>query len=209
MNNKCKNCFFENDVDSIFCQECGYSMDAEKISLKNIDKSPKHKHLDIDDVIFQPREKNNNFITFLKFLIMIVVVGFILLVMIGVFSQTSTNQQNTQVTTHPTPDPQIESDSFPLSDLILQNLSTEWAEQGVLNIQGTLTNTNMRSAQNVNVRVDFYKDEDNTQLFDTRYITISGVSYRGAYSFSESVKINITRKFWYTLTIVSAEYYKP
>lgn len=59
----CPNCNFENAVESLFCQECGFNLPDEKSSPKK-SKTNKTNSLyqklnnkEINDVIFRPEKK--------------------------------------------------------------------------------------------------------------------------------------------------------
>ena len=117
----------------------------------------------------------------------------------------SDSGSETEAVVTPTPDM-----TFPISLLTLEELDLEWGgyNKETLYLKGTLKNAYTISAKDVRIRVDFYKYENSQNLFDTRYVTIPGVTMNGAYTFKEELyTLNYQGKFWYTATIVSVESY--
>lgn len=203
---KCDKCGFDNSAGSAFCQECGDKLTNEGLPVKNNTvKYRVYKQIEtgIDDVMFVPKKRKGNKVFNIILVCLILVVCFL----VGkIFINSSSGDSSAfQIT----PTPFVET--FPLNQLSLKNLDSEWSGYGnnaILYIKGTLMNNYSQSAKNVEIRIDFYGKEDNEDLFDTRYITISGVSYNGAYSFNEPIYgFNSLKKFWWQLTVISAEAY--
>lgn len=242
---KCPNCLFENNTESLFCQECGFKLPEikkKKISKHHIESDEDYKFVwtcdycgkefpnkktcdlhektcdekpistnkngiyqklnknnDLDDIIFKPKEKRS------YWWIVVVVIGiFFLLILLINSSNNSSYNSDYQ------PTPTI-SQSFPLYQLNIEDIDSEWVGYGknaILYITGTIKNSSSISAKNVEIRVDFYKDKNNQNLFDTRYFTLNGVANNGAYSFREAIgSLNYNGQFWYTTKINNAENY--
>ena len=208
---KCTKCGFANLENSSFCQDCGFEMggQAKKARTQNIEESKKnlHKHIEeIDDVIFKPKKKGSAIGRLFKLFLIAVgigIVGIIILALLA-FSQTD-NSYNTPETVSDKP---VVPDTFPVGYLSIEDLDSDWVGQQFY-VKGILKNSYNYGAKNVVVRVDFYKDKAQQQLFDTRYVTIVGVPKSGAYSFTEPVYINpYDGQFWFVLTADSAEILK-
>lgn len=201
---KCQECSYDNLPHSDFCQNCGFSL---KKHPHKEDESPvssiRQEIEKIDDVIFKPK-KNGSFIgKALKLFFVIAGIGFVglvgLIFLIAVFDSETPSTSNAD---------SIETDSttFPIGYLEIQDLDSDWVGQQFY-ISGVLKNSYSLGAKDISVRVDFYKDENEEELFDTRYITILGVIANGAYSFEEPVYINpYDGRFWYVTQIESADY---
>lgn len=201
MNITCSKCGTDNTEDSLFCQECGHK-------LSGTTSSPRHSHSDsslheaiekIDDVMFKPNKRSSTFRNIVIILVILIVGFFIVLFISSDENGTTSNQTQDSSTVFP-----IENLSIPEDEL-----NAEWVGQ-IFHIKGVLKNQHTQAAGNVSVRVDFYNDKEMKHLFDTRYITLIGVSANGAYSFNEPVYINVpsSQNFWYTAQIQSAEYLK-
>lgn len=201
---KCQECSYENLSHSSYCQECGTPLKKSQSKKDNTspENSIRHEIERLDDVIFKPK-KNGGFVSrAIKIFFVLAGIGFIGLIGLGILVAVFSDD-NTSYSTDP-----VETDltSFPLGYLEIQELDSEWVGQQFY-ISGVLKNSYSTGASDVKVRVDFYKDENEEELFDTRYITILGVSANGAYSFDEPVYINpYDGRFWYVTQIESAEY---
>ena len=199
MKKKCAKCGFENLEDSEFCQECG-----TQLTLKTESKSYSFNEgiEKIEDVVFKPKKKG--FVGRIIKLFLILAICFIGLI---VFVMLLPTNESTQTGTKNTND--VDLTSFPINELSIEELDAEWVGQQ-LYIKGILKNNYSNPAKNVGIRVDFYKDKEMKQLFDTRYITVVGVSAKGAYNFNEPIDINEppSQQPWYNVQIESAEYLK-
>ncbi|MGI5826773.1 MAG: zinc ribbon domain-containing protein [Patescibacteria group bacterium] len=197
---KCKNCGFANPEDSVFCQECGEKLSEEVSSKQKTKDLSIHEEIEegIDDVLFIPKKKKSNAARN-------IIIGLLILIaflfFVSVFSSDSTTQTNTNST-------DIVDQAFPISYLSIKDLDSEWGgyNRNILYLKGTLKNDFNELAVDVSLRVDFFRDKETTDLFDTRYITIIGVPANGAYSFKEEVPSFFTdKRFWYNVQIVGAE----
>lgn len=186
----CDKCRTINENNSKFCINCG----------SRLFKGKKHK---TEEVLFIPESEKSRF-SFKR-----IIIGFLIgclalfsLIVIAVFVSNLSSSQTNESSF-------ITDETFPLSSLNLKDLDSEWSGYGssaLLYIKGTLSNNDSKSAKNVQLRIDFYKDQAENDLFDTRYITLPGVSYYGAYTFKEPIySFSADGKFWYKVSIVSAE----
>lgn len=204
---KCTNCSFDNLPHSEFCQECGASLKKQSSGeSKAQEKSLRQEIEKIDDVIFHPKKKGSFIGNIIKLSLIVGGVGFIGLVGLIILGSLYPDESTSTDTTTNT----VEADltSFPVGYLEIKDLDSEWIGQQFY-VKGVLKNSYSSPAGNVRVRVDFYKDKNQQQLFDTRYITLLGVSANGAYSFDEPVYINpYDGQFWYVTQVESAEYLK-
>ena len=207
---KCKNCGHENPKDSSFCEKCGekFEIKQERVYEGEGVGVSKGRVAELDEVLFVPKKKGGSgWWAVLGVLFVLGAIAIIYLISLGNSSSTDTTTSgaNAEPTTAP------EDTAFPLSYLTIENLGSEWggANNNVFYLSGTLKNTYTKSAKNVEIRVDFYKDKAQQNLLDTRYVTVAGVSYNGAYTFNEEVStFNFkNQQFWYTASIVSAEPY--
>lgn len=202
MNMKCPNCSYKNLPNSIFCQECGTSIEKQPYKEVNSqEKSFRHEIEKIEDIIFTPKKKTHTIRNLL-----LIISFFVIIIIFAVISENNTNNNSTS--TDNATDSQIDLTSFPISKLQIEELNSEWVGQQ-LYIKGILKNSYSLPAGNIKVRVDFYKDKNNQQLFDTRYMTMIGVSANGAFRFNEPIYINpYYEQFWYFAQIESAEFLK-
>ncbi len=204
---KCTNCSYDNLPHSEFCQECGSPLKNHSTGKsKPHEKTLREEIEKIDDVIFKPKEQGSFIGNIIKLFFAIAGIGFIgivVLIFLGaLFSDSDTSTPDTVATS------QSDLTIFPVGYLEIKDLDSEWVGQQFY-VKGVLKNSYSSPAQNVRVRVDFYKDNNQQQLFDTRYMTLLGVSANGAYSFDEPVYINpYDGQFWYVTQIESAEYLK-
>lgn len=187
----CKNCSHDNPEGSIFCEECGKK-------LHQATKSTTHSNHaiadEIDDVIFVPRKKSHtvrNIIIAIVLFTLAIGIGSIVIEAFRSYSDTTSIEK--------------QADGFPLYDLSLVDTDLTWIGER-LYLKGILKNSYTSGAKNVNVRVDLYRDAEATQLFDTRFITILGVSSEGAYSFEEEVLAQPEGDFWWRANIDSADF---
>ena len=197
---KCPSCSVVNLEGSEFCQNCGNKLIASTTSEYKVEKRPKKLHEQIeelDDVIFKPKKKRSAVVKTLLALVGLGLLGFGGLLFLAYLYPEKA----------PVEEPPVESTVFPAYQIVVDELGAEWVGQ-TFHLKGILKNNYSQSAGNVKVRVDFFKDEEMTQLFDTRYVTITSVSANGAYSFNEPVYIeNPTAElFWYTAQVQEAEY---
>lgn len=187
----CSHCGKQNDSDSKFCIHCGSR-------LHEVTGNPK-----AEDILFVPEKKSH---TLRNTLIVIAVVVFLFFLIIGISSSSNNTNSSNSYDISPTPF----SSSFPLYQLSIKNLDSEWSgySNNILHIKGTLLNDSSEPAQNISIRIDFYKDKENSDLFDTRYITLTGVASNGAFSFNEPVLgFTADYPFWFQASITNAEKY--
>lgn len=200
---KCLRCDYNNDSDSTFCQECGDKL-ATQHKLKSSRSKSKTSFAgqldDVQDIIFHPSKKEGGiFRTILAGIGVLVVLGVAIVILAAVFStDSSTTSTPTDTTQQPT--------GFPLYKLSIDDIDSEWQGETLV-ITGVIKNSYSQSAKNVSLKIDFYHDEATTKLFDTRYVTILGAPANGAYSFEEPVYVRPSGKFWYLITVDSAEEY--
>lgn len=206
---KCTNCSFDNLPHSKFCQECGLPLSKKSSEEpKSQEKSLRQEIEKIDDVIFHPKKKGSFIGNVIKLFLIIGGIGFVGLVgliILGLLylkksttTKTTTNPIETNLITFP----------FPIMYLEIKDLDSEWIGHQFY-VKGILKNSYSSPAKNVKVRIDFYKDKNQQQLFDTRYISLPGVAANGAYSFYKPVYINLYYdQFWYVAYVESAEYLK-
>ena len=193
---KCYKCGFVNEIGSQFCQECGAK---QKKTTKRKGGVYAEIKEEINDVIFQPEKRRFSWIKAIFITGGAIVLLFIVLIWIGssesyVDTTGVDNQETSGVAT-----------SFPIQYLELNNVVAEWINED-LYLSGTLKNNYDQAVKDVSVRVDFYWDQAQKQLFDTRYITIIGAAAKGAFSFSEALYAYPTKQFWYTYLVESASY---
>lgn len=212
---KCPECEFENLSGSDYCQECGHNLNIASNSKteKNADNTTNEtKPLDsvsetigkIDDVIFKPKKSGFSIKNVTIGVIVVGGLGFLGLIFLAMLPSDDYTYSDTGTTTVDTTS--YQNGYFPLTSLTVENIDSEWIGN-TFYLKGVLKNTNARPAGNVSLRVDFYWDEETKQLFDTRFVTVAGVSANGAYSFSEPVYINDPNgQFWYLVTITGADY---
>jgi|GEM_PF-3376653 len=202
---KCGNCSFDNLPDSVFCQKCGTPLKKHSTDKpKTKEKSFRQEIEKIDDVIFHPKKKSSSVGNIIKLFLIVGGIGFVGLV--GLIILDSSYSEEVLPTDKTTNTVEIDLTSFPVSYLEIKDLDSEWIGQQFY-VKGILKNSHSSPALDVRVRVDFYKDEDLQELFDTRYVTILVVPANGAYSFKEPVFINpYDGQFWYITRIESAEY---
>lgn len=182
---KCHKCNFNNLTDSRFCQSCGSA----------VIQSNKRFAQNLDDYVFVPANKSHvlrNSAIFL-FIVAVLFLGFVALS--NSDSSINTSNSNTEV-----------DNSIPsVNDLAIEDGKLEWITND-LYFSGILKNNSDSVVKNVKVRIDFYKDEELTQLFDTRFVTIAGAAPNGAFTFEEQVYAHPDNKFWYTHVISSGDF---
>lgn len=200
----CTNCNFNNLSDSQYCQSCGQLLTQNTNSITEVTQKTFEK---LDDVIFTPKQKTHGYLKILGWGFVFVVCAFLGLLLLGSLSESNNSYEVSpeKTITSPTTNENLQ---FPIMYLSIEDLDSEW-QGNTLYLTGVLRNISSTHAKNIRVRVDFYRDENQEHLIDTRYITISGVSGDGAYSFREPVYLNIADgRFWYIAQVLSAEYYK-
>lgn len=204
---KCNNCGKNNPEDSLYCENCG-----DKI--KHLVK--KHKDLErferiseeISDVLFTPKKSNTGTYTawVIVAILVVLIVGLMYWVMIGRYNQS--NFQGSSGFESPTPTIDYsQPGTFPISYLSIEKTSLEWQGQNLF-YNGVLKNTYSMPAKNIKIRIDLYYDQEAKDLFDTRYIMVTGVAAEGAFTFSEQVFAYPTKRFWSVATITSADFYQ-
>jgi hypothetical protein len=69
---------------------------------------------------------------------------------------------------------------------------------------GIIRNSSGNLATDVIMRVDFAKDKDMKQNFDTRYFPIDYVAANGAFTFNIPFDMNYSGKYWWNAKVESA-----
>ena len=147
----------------------------------------------LEDLLFVPKKKNRGWTWLLVSTISILLVIFAY----GILSAlVSNNFDELHV--------ENASEIFPIGLLEVRDMSSRWVGN-TMYVKATIKNNTDRIASNIMVRMDCYQDKNLTQIFDTRYIEITGVAARGAFTFEEPVQINHVGQFWYNLRIESAD----
>lgn len=208
----CENCGVENKARSLFCKGCGNKLIHKSIKKSDpIRKLPNFSENEIEDILFIPQKKRDylrSFINFLAWFVAILcVIGFLAYFLLpeefegGTYTELDSTYEEQE---EYIPDNQ-NNRYFPIFNLELTKIDSEWkGEQFYLT--GTIRNSYYEPAKNIKIRVDFSTDEAGLKVFDTRYITLDGVSKNGAYTFREPVFINNPEgKFWFVAQIESAE----
>lgn len=192
----CKKCGFINEKGSHFCQECGYKLN---VLIKK--KAGVYAEIrdEISEVVFQPERRKFPWVKAILVIGGIIVLLFVLLIWIGA------SESNTDTTNVDSQEVSSVVTSFPLQYLELSNVEAEWINEE-LYLSGILKNNFDQAVKDVSVRVDFYWDQAQKQLFDTRYVTIIGAAAKGAFSFSEALYAYPVKQFWYTFQIEGASY---
>lgn len=107
-----------------------------------------------------------------------------------------------------TPLPAQENSSTPtnlIPRLIIEDIDSKWVNQN-LYITGVIRNNNNQPVFNIIVRVDFFSDKENKNLFDTRIFTIEGMAPKSAFTFEKPANIRPKyNQWWYALTVIDAE----
>ncbi|MCL4389874.1 MAG: zinc ribbon domain-containing protein [Patescibacteria group bacterium] len=190
---KCPKCSKINPDGSNFCEDCGYKLDLNLGGHNNKIKNNAVAN-EFDDVIFTPAKQDH---TFVVVIILLVAIVFCLWFLTKLGSGGPISQQNATVPTN-------QPTTFPLYDLSIENQRMNWVGSQ-LYFEGTAKNSYSQSAKNIQVRIDFYHDKAATELFDTRYVTIPGVSESGAFTFSLPVYASPQGQFWWRFNVISAD----
>ena len=201
---KCLNCSFENLDDSSFCQQCGANLTTGYDSVEDLYRTKKISSSTINDIVFLPKSQTGFFWKFAKGILLgvgVLTIGLIFLA----FLVAESPSNSTNAPSLDTPRTVMPNDLFPLTLLELQEIDSEWVGSDLF-ITGIIKNSYFKTARNIRIRLDFYRDKNRSKMFDTRYITLPGVPAKGAYSFKEPVYLNDAEaSFWYEAEIVSAE----
>jgi len=204
MSIKCSKCYYNNLSSSAYCQECGEKLHKEDSSKKNSDSKSLHEEIEeVSDIIFKPKKSGLSIKNIIVGLFVIGVVGFLgLLVLAFVFSDDGYDTTDYDYDTATS-----DNTVFPIYQLSLEDVDSEWIGQ-TFYLTGVLKNSHNLPASDVTIRIDFYRDQTQTKLFDTRFVTVAGASANGAYSFREPVYIQIPSQetFWYVAQIDNADY---
>lgn len=198
---QCPRCGFKNKEDSIFCQECGLKMSSETGSDQKV-FTPLHK--EIEQIVFVPPRKSSSA---RKALIVAVVIigGFFLLALISPQEDSVKKGASPGVSTDKSTKTPSTS-GFPIYNLSVEEGNLEWQGQD-LYFTGILKNYHNKLARNIRIRIDFYKDKDKENLFDTRYVTLDEVAADGAFNFREYVSIHPNYEtWWWTAKVEEAKY---
>lgn len=202
---KCPNCHFSNPSDSSFCEKCGETLKKTPHSTAHTKSTPaahgeKYAKVlddDISDVIFQPPKKNSPIGFFV--LVGLLILGILFVVWLGSDSTASSPSSPdvlNVVTSSPTL-PVVDT----MSALTLEDLDSTWIGD-TFYLMGTLKNSSSSFLEDIYLRADFYKYENNVGLFDTRYIKVEAIAPQGAFRFQEPVSINPpVEKWWWQLTV--------
>ena len=186
----CIHCGSLNEKDSTYCIHCGGKISSSK---------SEHAHRN-EDILFVPKKQNSHVLRNILILLTILGVLFIIIVALA--------YEETDYSTTETSDSNYDQSSS-IYDLEIKDIDAEWDTGGIgiFYLKGTLVNNSAEYAQNVQIRVDLYKDEAQNNLFDTRYITLDGVSDYGAYTFREPIyDLNYEGQFWYTASVINADF---
>ncbi len=140
---------------------------------------------EIDDTIFQQKKKSIGSKSFWLIIILIIIASIFL------FSDYDSSNQFT-------PDQQTDSQEENFARYLqLEDPKMKWINN-TLYFSGTLKNlSNTHHMVDILIRLDFSKEEDSKNKFDTRYVTIEAVPKSGAFSFNEPVYINPPVKSWW------------
>lgn len=187
---KCPECSLINKKDGRYCRRCGTALDSG---------AQPQKTDDLSDVIFTPKKKSVSFGNILLLLLIFGVVGFLGLIWLASSDSGSASPaQNNAGQQLPL--------SFPIEYLEIEDADIEWHGEEPYFV-GVLKNRYSRTARDVAVRLDFYRDQTTNRHFDTRRTVIEyGVDARGAFSFQVPLSIYPSGQFWYTWEIESAKY---
>ncbi len=185
----CDNCKHLNEKDNKYCIKCGFLLTK--------------KRRKTEDILFVPEGNKSHTVRNIFLFIFFGSISFLLLLI--VIDTNTIKSSRSPTDTHLAVSPEV----FPLSYLSIKNIDSNWIGTGdgaYLNIIGTLTNEYSISAKNVQLRVDFYYDKNDQELFDTRYVTVPGVSYNGAFTFKEPIYgFSPTKQFWFRVRVISAD----
>lgn len=144
---------------------------------------------ELDDIIFTPQKKSG--------IGGIILVISILVFVAVIFIIPSGSNQSTGVKPLP-------STTSTLNQLVI--VEPKITGNKIQRFQGTIRNNSMQLATKVVVRVDFSKDKEAKQSFDTRYFTIDYVAGSGAYSFDLPFELNYIGQYWWTSKVENAEF---
>ncbi len=197
----CHNCGFENDSDAVFCESCGKSVSEAEASPREKKSGLKSRYADIfeneselNDVIFTPKTKRSS--PWIRIFLGFSLVVFIIFALL-VYEESSSSEAPTY-----SPAPQVST--FQLHQLALENLDSKFIGQAYY-LTGTVVNNSDKFLEDIYLRVDFFRNENQTGLFDTRFISVDILAPRAAYSFEELMNISPpTDEWWWVMTVEDA-----
>jgi hypothetical protein len=191
---KCSNCGYTNIENSKFCRDCGKNLIFSKSH--NNEKTFYTEIKTIEDVIFNPKKKK---VSFVNIIVGLFVAGCLIVGLLGIAIIYYSNDS--------TPNTMSNSESFPITYLNISDGEVIYDENNESYFVGTLKNTYSKAARDVNIRLDFYRDEALKEHFDTRTQSIeNGAEANGAFSFQLPLTFYPTGKYWYTWKIEGAGY---
>lgn len=144
---------------------------------------------ELDDIIFIPKKKQG-------FGVGVIVVGAILLGLLAINAFGGESNGTGQ-----SPSPSVVAT---LSQLTL--VDPKITGNNSQAFTGTVKNSSKNLAVDVVLRVDFSKDKEGKQQFDTRYFTIDYVAANGAFTFNLPFDLNYRGQYWWNSKIETAEF---
>lgn len=177
-----------------------YKKTDEAVALDDEDELPKTKKVkktgnnissyidDIDDVIFTPKKKTSSS----KGVITLIFIVLFVFVMWLLFSDSS-QQPSTN-----TNDAQVQVDQDYTRYLSMHDSEIAW-EGNTQYFNATIRNSSDQFITDVIIRIDFSKDKEGKDKFDTRYYTVDVVPPSGAMTISEPVYLNAPIQNWWWL----------
>lgn len=150
---------------------------------------------DLDDIIFVPKNKKNNAMgPAIVFVLVSLVILYLVLSNMG-STNINSNIENSSLQV----DNQNLMSSLTITDTKIINNNSQ-------RFKGTVRNSSGKLATNVILRVDFSKDKEMKQSFDTRYFTIDYVAAKGAYSFELPFELNFSGQYWWNAKVETAKF---
>ncbi len=181
--NTCENCLFVNQKGSKYCQECGEKLSShEESSVEKFDALLKN---DIDDIIFRPKKRSR-----VKRVVQIVLFSFAVIVAV-IFLAVLYDSASS--------DPAL-SEVSAFENVSVEDAELEWYGEE-LYFTGILKNTGYEAVNEVKVRIDFYRDEEGNNQFDTRTVTVGSVEPYGAFSFEVPLTAYPEGDYWWVYNI--------
>lgn len=208
---KCPNCSYQNEPNSVFCQECGYELSKSKPAENKKSTSPiKEFENEIEDVLFTPKNGSNHLLRNIGVGILVIIIIIFGLAYYG-NNSTTTGTTNNYPTSTPSYNPDVAPGStFNLSFLSLTNTKMYGNSSYSVNpsFTGTLYNSSDTPATDIILRIRFYDSKDAITPQDTQYIDVA--TYLGAgdsTSINTIIKTNFNTSgnFWWKADIYSAK----
>lgn len=144
---------------------------------------------ELDDIIFTPQKKGG-----LGGNIVVIAILFLIAIIFIIPGDKATNTGTTP----------LPSTTSTLSQLTI--VEPKITGNNAQRFQGTIRNASSNLATKVIMRVDFSKDKEAKQPFDTRYFTVEYVAANGAYSFDLPFDLNYTGQYWWNSKVETAEF---